>query len=302
MNSTDLSLLRVFLVLMDELSVSRAAERCDMSQPTMSRALARLRTLFHDPLLTRTGGHMVPTARALGLAAQVRGVIEGFENLTRRPDAFDPATSDRTFVLTAPELGERMLMPGLLRRLRSEAPQARLEVRAPDPDRAYALLESGEVDLRIAWLPRPPPSLRSMPLFQDELVCIAAADHPSVQGGLTLEQFLSLPHARTLGITHITTSRAIDEAVERIGRKLERAFLVQNFLTVPSALAGTDVLATLPRSQALTFARQYPLQVLAPPLRLPRIRYAAYWHERSQADVGHRWFRRMLGEVGSSGR
>jgi DNA-binding transcriptional LysR family regulator len=297
MDKVDVGLLRLFLVLMSERSVSRTAERMAMSQPATSRALARLRLLFDDPLLLRSSRGMVPTARASELERSTRAVLEGFDRLTSPVAGFVPAHSRRTFVLTSPELGERVLMPTLLRRLRAEAPQVRIEVRAPDPSRAYELLESGEVDLRIAWLLKPMSTLRSMQLFQDEMVCIADRAHPVVHGRLTLQQFIDLPHARTLGTTQATTSRVIDEAVERLGKKLDRAFLVQNFLTIPSALAGTDILATLPLSQARIFAAQYPLQVLEPPLRLPRIRYAGYWHERSQNDEGHRWLRKILLEA-----
>jgi DNA-binding transcriptional LysR family regulator len=202
--------------------------------------------------------------------------------------------SARTFVLTAPEFGERMLVPHIFRRLRSEAPNVRVEVRAPNPERAFEMLESGAVDLRIAWLTSPMPSLRSMPLFQDRMVCIADAKHPTVRGMLTFAQFVNLPHARTLGTNHATTIRVIDEALARHGKKLEHSFLVQNFLTIPATLAGTDIIATLPLTQAQVFAAQYPLQLLEPPLRLPRVRYGAYWHERSQKDDGHRWLRQIV--------
>lgn len=67
--------------------------------------------------------------------------------------------------------------------------------------------------------------------------------------------------------------------------------MVQNFLTTPSIVSRTDVLATLPRRLAALFAKIHDLQTLEPPMRLPRIKYGAYWHERSQKDTGHRWIR-----------
>ena len=136
-----------------------------------------------------------------------------------------------------------------------------------------------------------------MQLFQDRIVCLTSSDNRAVQGQLSLPNFLALPHVRPLGTGRPTTARVIDEAVEKQGHQLEKLFLVQNFLTMPFILAGTDMLATLPRLLAQTFAEQHGLQMLEPPLRLARIRYAAYWHERSQKDAGHRWLRTLLQDV-----
>ncbi len=294
MDTNELRLLRVFLVLMSERSVSRTAARLQLSQPATSHLLAQLRRLFGDPLLLRSKNTLAATPRALDLETQVRRLVEGFDSLVALSAAFDPATSRRTFLVTAPEYGETMLLPELIRRLRTEAPNVRVEVHAPDPDRAFDQLANGTIDMRIAWLRSPTPTLRSMLLFDDRLVCIADTKHSLIRGELTLEQFLSLPHARTLGTSHATTVRVVNEAVARLGRRLERSFLLQHFATVPAALKGTDIIATLPLRQAREFAARHPLQILEPPLPLPLVRYGVYWHERSHNDPGHRWLRRTI--------
>jgi DNA-binding transcriptional LysR family regulator len=296
MDNVDIRLLRAFLVLMADKNVSVAAEHLGISQPAASHALARLRTLFDDPLLLRSRTGMVASSRAPEFEQGVRELLASWDGLVGMARPFDPAVSSQTFTISAPEYPERLLIPGLARQARAQAPHVRIEVQTPDRDRAVELLESGRLDLRIAWLPKPPQSLRSMPLFQDRIVCIAAADHPQVHGSITLEQFLTLPHARPLGTGRTTTGRTIDEAVERQGRRLNLVILVQNFLTIPLMMAGTDLIATVPRRLATVLARQHPLQILEAPLRLPRIRYAAYWHERRQKDPGHRWLRGLLQE------
>ena len=302
MATTDLDtrLLRAFLVLMAERNVSRAAERLGMSQPAVSHVLTRLRTVFDDPLLLRSRGGMTPTNRALELEARVRELLKAYEELVEPVRSFDPATSTRRFVVTAPEYAEHMLMPPLMRLLRTHAPGVRVDVRIPDPERSYELLASGEVDLRLAWLLKPLQSLPSLQLFQDRMVYIADRAHPLVQGRLGLAMFLALPHMRTHGASVTTTNRVIDEALDAIGKKLDLVFYLQNFLTMPSALAGTDAIAALPERLAQRFAQQYPLQVLDPPVRLPRIRYAAYWHERNQNDAGHRWLRQAVHDAARS--
>jgi DNA-binding transcriptional LysR family regulator len=294
MDNIDLRLLRAFLALMAERSVTRAAHRVGVGQSAMSQTLARLRALFGDPLLLKSRGGMAATDRALELEKSVRLMLDEYDRMLAPADSFDPATSRRRFVITAPEYAEHLLMPPVLARLRQLAPGIRLEVRAPQPGRVVELLESGELDLRIAWLLAPSPSLRSMQLFQDQIVCLASQPHAGIQGSLTLDQFLEWPHVQPLGTGRPTTAVVLADAVAREGRKIERAFLVQNFLTIPLIVARTDMLATLPRMLARAFAAQHKLQMLEMPMRLPRIRYAAYWHERSQKDPGHRWLRGVV--------
>jgi DNA-binding transcriptional LysR family regulator len=294
MNDIDIKLLRTLLVLMSERSVSRTADRLDVSQPAVSNALARLRILFDDPLLLRSRTGMVPTDRASEIEVRVRRLLVEYDALSNRPQPFDPLVSERHFVISAPEYAEHLLMPPLFRHLRAHAPNIRVEIRTPDPEHAYDLLESGEVDLRIAWLRKPAQSLRSMQLFQDRIVCIADRDHPDLDGTLGLAQFLRLPHARPWGMGRNTVGRVIDEAVEHLGKKLAPPFQVQNFLTIPYTIIGSDILAVLPLVLARAFAEQRPIQILEVPLRLPRMRYGAYWHERSHKDIGHKWLRSVV--------
>lgn len=297
MDNFDIQLLRAFTVLMAERNVSRAAERLRISQPAASQALARLRKLFDDPLLLRSRDGMVPTDRALQIERHATRLLDEYGRLVAPPGPFRPAESRRTFVLTGTEYVEFILTPRLLSRIGTEAPHVRIEMRVPDPERILDLLASGEVDLRIGWVRDPPPSLRSQQLFQDHLVCIARLGHPAIAGALTQKQFLALPHVRPQIGGRTTTGRVVDERVAALGGELHLHLLVQNFLTVPFSVARSDLIATVPRRLVTEFRPQLPLQVLDPPIRLPRMRYAAYWHERSHKDPGHQWLRRVVLEA-----
>lgn len=294
MNNNDLELLRAFCALMSERNVSRAAVRLNLSQPAMSHALARLRDLFQDPLLLRSRGGMTPTERATNVEPRIKAILQEFDAVVAPPEKFDPRTSGRTFILTATEYSEFVLLPALMARIRAEAPGIRIEIRAPDQNRMLEWLETGEIDMRIAWVRDAMVSLRSRALFQDSLVCIARTDHPNIGSSLTLAQFLTLPHVRPQVIGRTTTAQAIDEAVAESGGKLRIALSLQNYLTIPHIVANSDFIATLPRRLVEAVTPQLPIRLLEPPLRLPRMRYAAFWHDRTHADAGHQWLRRMI--------
>src|SRR5690606_33550072 len=110
----------------------------------------------------------------------------------------------------------------------------------------------------------------------DQIVCMADKNHPSIDGEIKLDQYLALPHIRFFGSGKTTTTRVIDTAVARLGAQLFIPFWVQSLATMPAAIVGSDVIATVPRTFALRASRDYPLQVLTPPLHFPKIRYAAY--------------------------
>jgi DNA-binding transcriptional LysR family regulator len=296
-DNIDIHLLRSFLVLMAERNVSRAAERLSISQPAASHALGRLRVLFGDPLLLRSRDGMAPTNRALEIERSLSGLLTALDDLVAPRGRFHPELSRRTFVVTVTEYAEFVLAPSLIARMSAEAPHMRVHMRGPDPDRILDLLATGEVDLRFGWLQKPTPSLRSQQLFQDRLVCIARRDHPAIGGTLTLDQYMSLPHVRPHFTGRTTTGRVVDEAVAKLGGALNLALLVHNYLTVPFSVAQSDLIATVPARLAAPFLTLLPLRVLEPPIRLPRMRYAAYWHERNHKDPGHQWIRRLLLET-----
>ena len=294
METSEIRMLRAFRVFVAERSVSRASERLGLSQPATSHLLARLRAMLDDPLLTRARNGMLPTDRALELDGVARDVLASFDRLTALGKGFDPATSQRNFTVSAPEYAERLLAGRVLRSARAAAPSVRVTIRAPQPERALEQLESGELDMRIAWLPAPMKSLRSVQLFQDRLVCIADRRAAGIEGRLTLEQFVTLPHVRTATYSQTHTGKVIEDAIQRHARVPVRPFLVHSFAAIPFTIPGSDLIATLPRRLAVEYARAYGLQVLEAPVRLPTVRYAAYWHERSHKDPAHVWLRGLV--------
>ncbi|RPJ46278.1 MAG: LysR family transcriptional regulator [Betaproteobacteria bacterium] len=295
--SLDVHLLRCFDALMAELSVSRAAEQMNLSQPAMSHALARLRRLFDDPLLLRAQSAMVPTRHALELRESVGRILAEIDGVVLRRSAFRAETSRMKFVLTAPEYVEYVLAPKLFGVLQREAPGVDIEFRTPNPERISEWMEKGEIDFRLAWLRDPPHSLHSKFLFRDQFVCLVRKGHPQIRGAMTAEQYFSLPHVRSRFMRNSPSGRVIDEVVASHGRKLRIALLMQNFLTVFYTVAHTDLIATVPERLARGLADQLSLQALEPPVNIPDMRISMYWHERTQKEASHRWFRQILADV-----
>lgn len=293
----DRALLRSFVALVQERSVSKAALRIGISQPAMSSALARLRDLFRDPLLLRGRGVMTTTQRALELSSQVQEVLERLDKLMAGGATFDPATSTANFTVTAPGYVENTFIPALLARLRIEAPHVSLEVRSVNPDRINEWLESGEVDVRIGWVRDPVPSVRATVLIRDRFVCLIGQQHPGIGKRMTLEQYVQAPQVRARASLRSDFWRWADDALMEHQPRPRVTCIVQDYMATASIVAETDLIAIVPERLATRFAEQYSLRVVDPPFDLPNITITGYWHERTHLSPPHQWFRATLAET-----
>jgi DNA-binding transcriptional LysR family regulator len=293
--SLNLNLLLVLDALNREQNVTRAARRLGLTQSAVSNSLAQLRLVLGDPLFVRARRGVVPTERALTLAGPVRQALAIVESALASSAGFDASTSTRTFVIAANDYTEYVVLPGLLRRLGREAPGVQLEVRPWGEHHVPSALESGEVDLMLGYYGTLPPGHHEQPLFQEQYVCIVRKRHPLVRGRLTLKRYLELSHV-------LVTQRpgglgSVDIALSRLGLSRRVGVRVSHFLMVPRLVAETDMTAALGRRVAASSARGLGLALFPPPLSLPESTVGQVWHERTDADPGNRWLRRVVSEV-----
>jgi DNA-binding transcriptional LysR family regulator len=290
----NLNLLVVLDALLAERHVSRAARRLGLSQPAVSNALAQLRGLLGDPLFVRGHAGMVPTPRALALAAPLRAALAGLEEALGQP-GFEPATAQLTFVIAASDFVEFVLIPRLLARLSREAPGVKLQLPSWPHTRVPPGLDSGEIDLTIGFFGSLPAGHHQGPLFPDGFACVVRKDHPRVGKKLTLETYLSLQHV--LVTTETAGPGVVDLALEKLGKSRTVGLRLSHFLMVPPIIAATDFVAALSDRVVEAFAAPLQLRVLAPPLPLPRGTVAQVWHQRTHHSAAHRWLRQVVTEV-----
>ncbi|WP_370222562.1 LysR substrate-binding domain-containing protein [Pararhodobacter marinus] len=284
LRSVDLNLLVVLDALLAERHLSRAAERLNMSQPAVSHALARLRHLLDDPLFHRRRREMVPTLRALELAVPLAEALSQIRTVLT-PGAFDPAAR-HVFRLAMSDYGAALLLPGLMRLLRHEAPGIDLIVTQRSREGMVGAVIDGEVDLAFGVFPDLPARCESQGLLEDRYVCLLdPAAQPQPWQGLTERAYWAAPHV--LVAVHGEAATEIDLHL-RARRKTRRIGLVlPHWNVAPQVIAGTDLILTIAR---LSLDRVPPsLQVAEPPLDLPPIPFAAIHANRRRGDPALRW-------------
>lgn len=291
MRSLDLNLLRALDALLAERHVSRAARRLHLSQPATSSLLARLRDVFDDPLLVRTGRDLVATPRALALAPRVRAVIDDIEALLAEGSRFDPSTARRRFVVATTDYVQALLAPWLSHKLPLLAPGVDVALVALDSARLERQQADGEIDLGVLNLTRVPGALHSRAVLTERFVVIARRKHPKMSRNLSLERFCALEHVLVSpgGASFVA---ATDEVLAARGLARHVRLSVQGFLAVPQIVAQSDLIAVFPERLARQYAAQ--LMIVEAPLPLPGFTMVAAWHERAHRDAAQRWLREKI--------
>ena len=288
----DLNLLKTFDALMDEGSVTRAAQRLMLTQPAVSAMLTRLRDYFDDPLFVRSQRGMVPTERAMTLAGPIKQVLADI-NLLLQPIHFDPQTSKMTYTIAATDYALKAVIVPLMAELKKQAPGIRVAVIAVNQDSLSRQMEQGEVDLALVTPETTPEELHGRALYEEQYVCMMRADHPAaVSGRITLEKFCSLEHilvSNKGGFWGPT-----DDALATMKLNRHIGLSVNSFLVLPEILRITDMIAVVPRRLA---CRHDNLMIMDTPLELLGFTKSMAWHERSHRDPAHRWIRALCLEV-----
>ena len=298
LETIDFRLLRVFDVVLEHKSLTRAAQKLGISQPAVSQALGRLRNRFVDPLFVRSTDGLMPTPRALQLAPTVRRILLLYRDELAAPVAFDPAATAREFGCYITDLGAIVVLPLLMRQLKMRAPGLRLRTTSIDSSGIPVGLESGLVDLAIGPFPRMPGGIFRQRLFEDDSVCLVRTGHPLVRRGLDVEAFQHAEHVlvSTSGSGHAFNPQVEMAIAERVPASRIR-LRAHSFMVAAFLLRGTDLVLTAPRRSGELLAQRFDLRILEVPIVFRKLEIHQYWHERFHHDAGHRWLRSLVGEL-----
>jgi DNA-binding transcriptional LysR family regulator len=289
----DLNLLHPLAVLLEEKHVSRAARRCFLSQPAMSRVLDRLRDTFGDELLIRNGRGYERTARGERLLKDLESFWPRLETLLTG-EVFDAAQSQDRFQIMMTDHACAVVLPRLVRRVTRAAPKARLEV-VPWSDRRFEDIEAGRLDLLLD-VAGAPPRLESESLFTDVFVCVVAADHPIRARRLSLEQYLSYPHIVVSVLSGEQTP--VDRPLRALAQKRRVGLVIPFFTVAVGSAAQSHMILTLPKRLALECAKSAPVRLIDPPREVKEFKYEMIWHRRLSSDPSYRWLRDQIRAVG----
>ena len=288
LNNIDLNLFLVFNAIYNERNLTKAANILCITQPAVSNALKRFRSIVNDPLFIRTPTGMAPTPVAESMITPVQQAIQLLDLSVTSNQVFDPKTADKNFVFNMNDMVEIMLLPSLMSILSDRAPKASLETIQIDRANIEKELTSGELDFAIDVPHVASPQLKQRVLIKDRYVCVARKDHPLIGSSITLEQYLSMGHI------HISSRRRgrgfVDIALQKLGISRNIQMRAQHHWALPNLLANTNLLSIMPA----TMAKSSTLKVVELPFAIEPVEWRLYWHKSADSDPRNIWMRDMI--------
>jgi DNA-binding transcriptional LysR family regulator len=300
-NFMDLQLrdLHLLQVMLSEGSLTRAASLLDTTQPTLSKALARLRLHLGDPLLVRDGQIMRPTPKGAEMLTPLRNLLSGAKGLVHPGSLpFDPQSSNHRFRLLVSDVGMILFLPALTTRLAAVGPGLNLEALSLDSRNFEAKLASGEADLALGAYAKAPRDLRRQQLYTDGYTSITRHDHPKRQRLARLGEFRGAQHVLvTASETGHTAHQIAQQSIEAVIPPERVLLRLPSFIAAALVAAESDGIATIPTNLAELLKHRLKLLTFRPPLSMPPIMVAQYWHERYHRETSHRWLRQTCFEL-----
>ena len=292
LSDIDLNLLVLFNQLLMDRRVSTTADKLGLSQPAVSNALKRLRTLLKDELFVRTARGMEPTPYALNLVEPMGYALGTLQNALNQRDSFDPATSERTFTMGLTDIGEIYFMPTLIETLSRVAPRIKISTLRHNSGHLSEDMASGNVDIAVGLLPGLTTGFFQRRLFKQRYVCLFRQGHPTAHNPISLAQFKSLAH---VGVTSANTGHSeVDEWLTRKGIARHIQLHVPHFVAVGHILQSSDLIATVPERFAQKCAEPFQLETSPLPFKLPDIAINLFWHAKYNREPANMWLRQLM--------
>ncbi|THD58723.1 LysR family transcriptional regulator [Phenylobacterium sp.] len=309
-SSLDLNLLRVFDVLLEERSVTRAGARLGLTQSAVSHALNRLRYMLNDELFVRGPAGMQPTPRAVEMGPQVHAALNQLQ-AALAPSDFDPATSERRFAVVAGAYASAILAPPMASRLAQAAPRCELLIAELAND-VLERTDARRVDFMVGSVLAAPERFARETLLTEELVWVVRSGHPVFAGErIELQTLVSVPHvviARSLpgliedgGERRAFVSRAswedagaFEAALASRGLTRRVGVSVPDTYTALAVASRTDMATLIPRRLALMSAQVGRVKLIDPPYESPAVDVSLLYLRERLAEPAMVWMRDLI--------
>lgn len=290
LNQINMNLLIPLNALLEYKSVTAAAESLGIAQPTMSKHLARLRSLLNDQLLVRVGSHMQLTPAALEIQSTLGLVLDGLNDIFAA--SYDPEQDPREFIIACPDYVSTYILPDVIRPYLHDESRVSFHVINWDIQ-ARSLLLEGLLDFVITIDEDFAPNFYRKVIDKDRWVMVMSADHPlAARTDITMDEFLAQPFVQT--VTGGGGAKQIDRyfAQRRLKRNIK--LTTQGYIATFSAIRSSELISVVPEHLATYMAEDFGLVVRALPFRVAPSQHSVYWHEKFNNDSAHRWFREHI--------
>ncbi|SEO25332.1 LysR family transcriptional regulator [Acinetobacter sp. yr461] len=287
----DLNLVKVFITIYDTRSVSVAAERLNITQPSVSHNLSRLRYIFKDQLFTRTKEGMIPTAYSIQLYESLNQPLIDIENTISEVTNFDVANSERCFKIALTDIGGMYFLPKIYENLEKIAPNISLEVVTVEMNKLTDWLITGKIDAAICNKNLDDRNLNTLKLFQEKYVCLVSNNIKLYNNQLTLDTFLKENHAV---VSASTGHNLVENYLNQKGLRRKIKLRVPQFSILNELIEKHNLIVTVPSRIGVYFESNKNIKIYDLPFELPEFDVTLHWYKKAGDITAQKWFINFL--------
>ncbi|RJF96726.1 LysR family transcriptional regulator [Noviherbaspirillum cavernae] len=288
----DLNLFVIFERIYAEGSLTRASEQLNLTQPALSHALARLRTVVNDPLFVRQGGRMVPTPAAHKLIRYVKPSLTAIKQGLGEIEDFDPTSSRKRIHIGWPHRFESVMLPRLMPVIEAGAPGVELSCSLLGRYELEEKLSTGAIDLALNVLRPTGPDIRSRLILRSDLAVVARKGHPGIRKTLSMNSYMAHKHVLVTGSSNGRGFEDFELAAH--GLKRDISLRCTDYHSACLVVSKTNLLLTIMSPIAELAVQGSDIELHRFPLPDKTVDLYLYWHAMSDNDPAIQW---MIGLI-----
>jgi DNA-binding transcriptional LysR family regulator len=293
----DLNLVTVLEAIMLERNITRAAASLAMSQPAVSNALRRARSLTGDRLFLKVAAGVQPTARMLAIWPDLHRSLAAIR-ASIAPQYFDPRTETTTFRIAVTDSLAVEAVSQIALKLHGAAPFARVSFTIHTNANSLKGIERGTLDSAVGMFPVLPRDISVQGIRTDRYMCVMRQGHKLARG-MTIDQFVAASHV--LVTPSGTDLGVVDGWLSLQGRTRNIIFVVNHFADALRIVADSDLLTCVPNDYmegiGRTVVPKRKLITCDLPFETDKLLYKMIWHQRLNDHPAHQWCRSLMAEI-----
>jgi DNA-binding transcriptional LysR family regulator len=296
MTDLDLNLIRVFVAIYETKSATAAAERLNLTQPTISYGLGKLRDVLSDQLFIRDQRIFKPTPRAVSLYQKFRDALESIGSAIDDTQSFNPKVATRIFSIAMTDIGSMYFLPDLEAHVCRDQPRIGIELRQVSVLDLVDELAAGKLDVAVGNLPSLRGLTRSVTLFREHYVCLLGKDYAASIQKMTMQAFLASRHVAVS--SQYSGHQLAEDALTDLGISRQIVIRTPYYTALPQLIARSDLVVLLPSRIAAIFSTQSAVVAVPAPMDLPDFEVKMHWHSRHEASPALKWLLERVSTIG----
>lgn len=272
--------LRYLVAVADTGHFGKAAERCFVSQPTLSAQLKKLEEYLGVPLIERQPRGALLTPAGIEIVARARRIIEASDEVVEIARTHKDPLAGRLRVAFLPTIGP-YLLPIVAPKLRKALPRLELMLYEYQTATMLEKLRSGDIDLGILALPIEIDGLATRTLYDEPFVVAAPANHPLAERKQVRVEDLAGVTLLLLEDGHCLRDQALDvcNRIDANEKQDFRATSIETLRQMVAAGAGVTLLPELATRGSHAAPKGLVLRPFIKPQ--PSRRIGAIWRKSS---------------------